>query len=250
MSSRNASPSPARARASTDVVTIASSHRLVLHQVLVVTTPAGPESHRSVRVCPRCLNKRQASRGSGAASDETPDQIGGYRVFGSQNQKRNNHDHQERQQRPERARTAPSATCSPRCPGRGPTATRRPSPPGTRPTRRSSCLASTCPARTRSGRRWRLRSPGRLKNTRRVHRVQSIRFTDPGTAIVITDSITARPGAPEPQFTSMSGDLGARPPRRPVARRGLSQLPQARRRSVAASPNPVIPACTPEGARK
>jgi uncharacterized protein (TIGR02246 family) len=39
---------------------------------------------------------------------------------------------------------------------------------------------------------------GPLKNTRRIHRVQSIRFTDPGTAIVITDSITALPGAPEP----------------------------------------------------
>src|SRR5690349_16791264 len=39
---------------------------------------------------------------------------------------------------------------------------------------------------------------GSLKNTRRIHRVQSIRFTDPGTAIVITDSVTALPGAPEP----------------------------------------------------
>ena len=39
---------------------------------------------------------------------------------------------------------------------------------------------------------------GPLKNTRRIHRVQSVRFTDPGTAIVITDSITALPGAPEP----------------------------------------------------
>ena len=39
---------------------------------------------------------------------------------------------------------------------------------------------------------------GPLQNTRRVHRVQTIRFTEPGTAIVITDSITALPGAPEP----------------------------------------------------
>jgi uncharacterized protein (TIGR02246 family) len=39
---------------------------------------------------------------------------------------------------------------------------------------------------------------GPLKNSRRIHRVQAVRFTDPGTAIVITDSITALPGAPEP----------------------------------------------------
>src|SRR6516225_4948926 len=35
---------------------------------------------------------------------------------------------------------------------------------------------------------------GPLKNSRRIHRVQAVRFTDPGTAIVITDSITALPG--------------------------------------------------------
>ena len=39
---------------------------------------------------------------------------------------------------------------------------------------------------------------GPLKNTRRIHEVHGIRFTDRGTAIVITDSITALPGAPEP----------------------------------------------------
>jgi len=39
---------------------------------------------------------------------------------------------------------------------------------------------------------------GPLKNSRRIHRVQSVRFTDPGTAVVITDSITALPGNPEP----------------------------------------------------
>ena len=39
---------------------------------------------------------------------------------------------------------------------------------------------------------------GPLKNSRRIHRVQAVRFTDPGTAIVITDSITALPGDPEP----------------------------------------------------
>ena len=39
---------------------------------------------------------------------------------------------------------------------------------------------------------------GPLKNSRRIHRVQAVRFTDPGTAIVITDSITALPGHPEP----------------------------------------------------
>ena len=39
---------------------------------------------------------------------------------------------------------------------------------------------------------------GPLKNSRRIHRVQAVRRTDPGTAIVITDSITALPGEPEP----------------------------------------------------
>jgi uncharacterized protein (TIGR02246 family) len=39
---------------------------------------------------------------------------------------------------------------------------------------------------------------GPLKNTRRIHEVQSIRFTDPGTAIVITGSVTVPPGAPQP----------------------------------------------------
>jgi len=39
---------------------------------------------------------------------------------------------------------------------------------------------------------------GPLNNSRRIHRVQSVRFTDPGTAVVITDSITALPGNPEP----------------------------------------------------
>ncbi|HJZ01945.1 MAG TPA: SgcJ/EcaC family oxidoreductase [Streptosporangiaceae bacterium] len=39
---------------------------------------------------------------------------------------------------------------------------------------------------------------GPLRGSRRIHRVQAIRFTDPGTAIVITDSITALPGEPEP----------------------------------------------------
>jgi uncharacterized protein (TIGR02246 family) len=39
---------------------------------------------------------------------------------------------------------------------------------------------------------------GPLKGSRRIHRVQSVRFSDPGTAIVITDSITALPGHPEP----------------------------------------------------
>ena len=39
---------------------------------------------------------------------------------------------------------------------------------------------------------------GPLKNSHRIHRVQSVRFTDPGTAVVITDSITALPGNPEP----------------------------------------------------
>ena len=39
---------------------------------------------------------------------------------------------------------------------------------------------------------------GPLKNSRRIHRIQAVRFTDPGTVIVITDSITALPGEPEP----------------------------------------------------
>jgi hypothetical protein len=34
---------------------------------------------------------------------------------------------------------------------------------------------------------------GPVKNTRRSHRVRSIRFTSPGTAIVITDSVTGPP---------------------------------------------------------
>jgi uncharacterized protein (TIGR02246 family) len=37
-----------------------------------------------------------------------------------------------------------------------------------------------------------------LENTRRSHHVQSIRYTDPGTAIVITDSVTVPPGEPQP----------------------------------------------------
>jgi uncharacterized protein (TIGR02246 family) len=39
---------------------------------------------------------------------------------------------------------------------------------------------------------------GPLKNTRRNHQVCSIRFTSPGTAIVITDSVTVPPGEPQP----------------------------------------------------
>jgi uncharacterized protein (TIGR02246 family) len=39
---------------------------------------------------------------------------------------------------------------------------------------------------------------GPLKNTRRSHHVRSIRLTGPGTAIVITDSVTAPPGEPQP----------------------------------------------------
>ncbi|HEV3291759.1 MAG TPA: SgcJ/EcaC family oxidoreductase [Streptosporangiaceae bacterium] len=39
---------------------------------------------------------------------------------------------------------------------------------------------------------------GPLKNTRRSHQVRSIRFTSPGTAIVITDSVTVPPGKPQP----------------------------------------------------
>lgn len=39
---------------------------------------------------------------------------------------------------------------------------------------------------------------GPLKNSRRIHRVQAVRFAGPGMAIVITDSITALPGEPEP----------------------------------------------------
>ena len=39
---------------------------------------------------------------------------------------------------------------------------------------------------------------GPLKNTRRSHQVRSIRFTSPGTAIVITNSVTVPPGEPQP----------------------------------------------------
>jgi uncharacterized protein (TIGR02246 family) len=39
---------------------------------------------------------------------------------------------------------------------------------------------------------------GPLKDSQRVHRVENIRFTDPATAIVITDSVTVHPGEPEP----------------------------------------------------
>ena len=39
---------------------------------------------------------------------------------------------------------------------------------------------------------------GPLKDSQRVHRVENIRFTDPATAIVITDSFTVHPGEPEP----------------------------------------------------
>ena len=39
---------------------------------------------------------------------------------------------------------------------------------------------------------------GPLRNSRRIHQVQTIRFTEAGTAIVITNSITALPGQPEP----------------------------------------------------
>jgi uncharacterized protein (TIGR02246 family) len=39
---------------------------------------------------------------------------------------------------------------------------------------------------------------GPLKDSQRVHRVENIRFADPATAIVITDSVTVHPGEPEP----------------------------------------------------
>ena len=39
---------------------------------------------------------------------------------------------------------------------------------------------------------------GPLKNTRRSHEVRSTRFTGPGTAIVITDSVAVPPGEPQP----------------------------------------------------
>lgn len=39
---------------------------------------------------------------------------------------------------------------------------------------------------------------GPLKNTRRLHEVRSIRITDSGTAIVVTDSVTLPHGEPEP----------------------------------------------------
>ena len=39
---------------------------------------------------------------------------------------------------------------------------------------------------------------GPLKDSQRVHRVENIRFTDPATAIVITDSFTVHLGEPEP----------------------------------------------------
>jgi uncharacterized protein (TIGR02246 family) len=45
---------------------------------------------------------------------------------------------------------------------------------------------------------------GPLKNTRRIHRVQSIRFTDPGTAIVITEASPSCRMRPSPQFSRMS----------------------------------------------
>ena len=80
---------------------------------------------------------------------------------------------------------------------------------------------------------------GPLKNTRRSHQVRSIRFTSPGTAIVITDSVTRAAGR-----TSASGsaartsDLGTVPERRPVAHPRLPQLPRRRGRPVAAPRNP------------
>jgi uncharacterized protein (TIGR02246 family) len=80
---------------------------------------------------------------------------------------------------------------------------------------------------------------GPLKNTRRSHQVRSIRFTSPGTAIVITDSVTVPPGR-----TSASGsaartsDLGAVPERRPMAHPRLPQLSRRRGRPVAAPRNP------------
>jgi uncharacterized protein (TIGR02246 family) len=39
---------------------------------------------------------------------------------------------------------------------------------------------------------------GPLKDSQRVHRVENIRFADPATAIVITDSVTVHPGEPAP----------------------------------------------------
>jgi uncharacterized protein (TIGR02246 family) len=39
---------------------------------------------------------------------------------------------------------------------------------------------------------------GPPNGTHRTHQVQAIRFTAPGTAIVITDSRTVRPGESEP----------------------------------------------------
>jgi uncharacterized protein (TIGR02246 family) len=39
---------------------------------------------------------------------------------------------------------------------------------------------------------------GPLKDSQRVHRVENIRFADPATAIVITDSVTVHLGEPEP----------------------------------------------------
>jgi uncharacterized protein (TIGR02246 family) len=39
---------------------------------------------------------------------------------------------------------------------------------------------------------------GPLKGSRRIHRVQSIRHLAPGTALVITDSVTVFPGEAEP----------------------------------------------------
>lgn len=62
---------------------------------------------------------------------------------------------------------------------------------------------------------------GPLKNTRRSHQVRSIRFTSPGTAIVITDSVTVPPGEPQP-----------------VAHPRLPQLSRRRGRPVAAPRNP------------
>src|SRR6202050_2864087 len=38
-----------------------SSHRLTRRRVLNLTTPAGPQTHRSIRGCPRCLNQQQAT---------------------------------------------------------------------------------------------------------------------------------------------------------------------------------------------
>src|ERR1700735_435374 len=38
-----------------------SSHRLTRRRVLNLTTPAGPQTHRSIRGCPRCLNQQRAT---------------------------------------------------------------------------------------------------------------------------------------------------------------------------------------------